>query len=270
MRKHAKPRNTAGEFAGKHDRPAFPKAPRWCVKSVKLSTPKYESSIITLSPLLEQLARNVYAMLGRYVLPTLGFWKWMFLGCEDPYSVILKQEAFARAFTWYVALHPEASDNTEIAQSFGCYPDSGLKDKENEAEVLREIKELVDAAWDRIWIPLVKVPVVFPTDSPIVLDFSDVIEMRDGLPYPNLRGDHDYRQVLFTADVVGIVDADSDEVFGIYPDDTCLQKDRTLPRNSRAVFIRLGLADEVKDQEGALNFVLAMVKDQDDNLSSSP
>ena len=64
-----------------------------------------------LTPVLEKLARAIFAKVGHFVYPTFEQWELGFMRDKQPWREILIWETIARTFDLYVAEHPEAADS---------------------------------------------------------------------------------------------------------------------------------------------------------------
>jgi hypothetical protein len=64
-----------------------------------------------LSPLLTELARELFRRVGHYAYPSFEQWELGFMRDSHPWREILIWEAICRAYEAYVATHPEAKND---------------------------------------------------------------------------------------------------------------------------------------------------------------
>ncbi len=93
-----------------------------------------------LTPLLEELARAIFAKVGHFVYPTFEQWDLGFMRDMHPWREILIWENIARAFDLYVAEHPEAANSEQIVGTIVSISTGYVS--ENETETEKELRKL--------------------------------------------------------------------------------------------------------------------------------
>jgi hypothetical protein len=162
-----------------------------------------------LSPLLTELARDLFRRGGHYLYPSFEQWELGFMRDMHPWREILLWEAICRAYEAYVGKHPEAANDTKIIATIAAIS-VGITLEKMKPEKLRELQELFQDAWGKRWIPSLELPLEFPEDAAIVLQYGEIICELDGQLYPNLNRKIDPRHVIARAEIVLGFDDHSD------------------------------------------------------------
>jgi hypothetical protein len=210
-----------------------------------------------LSPLLTELARELYGRVGHYAYPSFEQWELGFMRDSHPWREILIWEAICRAYEAYLAKRPEAASDTEIVPALaGLSTGATLEEEPAKAQ---ELQELLQDAWGKRWTPLVESPLEFPDDSAIVLQYEDIMDDRDGQLDPRLNRAIDPRHALAGAEIILGTDhrSDNQEFFCIYGQDTLDETPGEIPRGRRILAISLDAQNAKADQ---LSKILAVVK----------
>ena len=210
-----------------------------------------------LSPLMTKLERAVYAKVGHFIYPTFEQWKLAAMRDMRPWREILRWETIARAFDDYLALHPEATDNAKIVGTLAVIS-TGTKLK-SKAKTDKELRELYEEAWRRVWLPLVAEPVEFPPGQGALMDYESIVHEENGLPYPNLFGDFDPRQILLAADLILGMNSKSGLVFDIYGENP-FDADGKVRVGPKTVIVRLDVENEEAQELAKMCYVVGRMK----------
>jgi hypothetical protein len=188
-----------------------------------------------LTPLLEGLARAIYAKVGHLVYPTFEQWELGFMRDLHPWREILIWENIARTYDLYVAEHPEAANDEQIVSTIAVISTGHVS--ENETENEQELRRLYREANTKQWIPLFGEPFEFSPGQALVLQYRNIIDEWDGRMFPNFRGKDDCRRILADADIILGKASLSDEIFCIYGSDRL--EAGSVPEGLRTLIIRL-------------------------------
>ena len=188
-----------------------------------------------LTPLLEGLARDLFATVGRFVYPTFEQWELGFMRDMHPWRELLIWETVARTYKLYLGEHPEAVDDNELAGtivslSLGVVP-------ENPTEKEKDLHRLYMEACEKRWLPLSEEPYEFSPNAATVLEYEDIIDETDARILPNLQGEIDPRRVLVNADIIIGMDEASENNVCIYGHDHL--EDGRVPEGCRTLVIKL-------------------------------
>jgi hypothetical protein len=211
-----------------------------------------------LTPLLEKIARAIFAKVGRFVHPTFEQLELDFMRDAHPWREILIWEIIARTFDLYMAAHPEARNSTEIVGTI-AWISTGMESK---TETEKELRKLYEEAYKNMWVPLVGEPFVFPEGEAVVLQYRDIVDERDGRVYPNLRGAIDCRQVLAAASIFLGKTAQSEGQFCIYGSEHC--EDGKIPWGFGTVVVCFNSEDEKKHGVDKMCVIVEQIKGRHD------
>jgi hypothetical protein len=114
------------------------------------------------------------------------------------------------------------------------------------------------------WVPLLGEPFEFPSDQAPLLQYGDVVDERDGVINPNLRGEIDCRRMLADADIIIGMASTSGEHFCIYGRDHL--EDGRIPEGFRTVIVRLDAENEDKHEMEKLCVIVKGIKGRHDYL----
>ena len=117
-------------------------------------------------------------------------------------------------------------------------------------------------AYKKRWLPLLGEPFDCPPNEAPVLEYGDVVEERDGIIAPNLRGQVDPRRILADADIIVGVASKSEEQYCIYGDDHL--EDGGIPEGFRTVVIRLDTENKDRQELAKIYVIVREVKGQID------
>jgi hypothetical protein len=201
-----------------------------------------------LSPLLEQIARMIYAKVGHVVYPTFEQWELGFIRDMYPWKEILLWEAIARTHDLYLAKHPDADMEQAVGTIAGI---SAGTVSENPTEAEKELRTLFLEACNRRWMAYTEEPFEFPEGNAIVLQFEDIVDEWDGNLHPNLRRQLDPRPILAQADIILGQDIKTEEFFSLLGKEQL--EDGRLPAGLKTLVISL-------DPKRELGKVCAVVK----------
>jgi len=211
-----------------------------------------------LTPLLEEIARAIYAKVGHFVYPTFEQWKLGFMRDLHPEREILIWENIARTFDLYVAEHPEAANNGQVVGAIVAISTGQLSEDENE----KELRKLYLEAYKKLWIPLIEEQFEFPPGEALVLQYRDIVEEKDGGIFPNLRGEEDCRRILAEADIILGMATLTEEMFGIYGSERL--EEGSVPKGLKTLVVRLD-PDNLKTHElEKICFVVEKIKGRHD------
>ena len=167
-----------------------------------------------LTPLLEELARVLFSKVGHLCYPTFEQWELGFMRDLHPWQEILIWENIARTYDLYVTEHPEAVSSKKIVGTIASISTGHVP--QNATETENELRNLFTKAYKRQWVSLLEEPFEFPPDKPPVLGYGDIVDEKDGMIYPNLRGEVDCRRMLADADIIIGMTSTSGDQFCIY------------------------------------------------------
>ena len=156
----------------------------------------------------------------------------------------------------YVAEHPEAANSEEIVGTIVSISTGHESGTETKTE--KELRKLFMDAHKKRWVPLLGEPFEFPSDQAPLLQFEDVVDERDGVFDPNLRGEIDYRRMLADADIVIGMVSTSGEQFCVYGRDHL--EDGRIPGGFRTVVVRLDAENEDKHEMEKLCVIVKEIK----------
>ena len=212
-----------------------------------------------LSPLLEQIARMIYAKVGHFVYPTFEQWEIGFMRDMHPWKEILIWEAIARTHDLYLAKHPDA----EMQQAVGTLVSLSLGQvSENQTEAEKELQTLFGKACNKRWTALTEEPVEFPDGNAIVLQYEDVVDEWDGNIHPNLRRQLDSRPILSQADIILGQDVKTEEFFYLFGMDRL--EDGGIPPGLKTLVISLDPKNEKTQELGKVYAVVKAIKGHHD------
>jgi hypothetical protein len=122
-----------------------------------------------------------------------------------------------------------------------------------------ELQDLLQTAWGNRWTPLLESPLGFPDDSPLVLQYEDIVDEHDGQLDPRLNRAIDPREALASAEVILGKNSspDDEEFFWIFGREILEQSPDGIPMGKRVLIISLDTDDTKADQ---LSKILAVVK----------
>jgi hypothetical protein len=166
-----------------------------------------------LSPLLERIARTIYAKVGHFVYPAFEQWELGFIRDIHPWKELLIWEAIARTHDFYLAKHPDADMQQVVGTIVGF--STGMV-SENPTEAEKELRTLFAEACNRQWVAYTEELFEFPEGNAIVLQFEDIVDEWDGNLHPNLRRQLDPRPILAQADIILGQDIKTEEFFSLF------------------------------------------------------
>ena len=209
-----------------------------------------------LTPLLTKLARELYQRAGHYVYPAFEQWELGFMRDSHPWREILIWEAICRAYDAYLASHPEATNDAKIIPALAAISNGATLEKEPEKS--QELQKLLKEAWGKRWTPLLEMPLEFPEDSALVLQYEDIVDGHDGQIDPKLNRAIDPRCALADAEIIlGMDHHQPDQHFLIYGRDVLEQSpEGEVPEGARVLIISLDAQNTKTDE---LNKILAVV-----------
>ncbi|MGA2258639.1 MAG: hypothetical protein ABSG53_28570 [Thermoguttaceae bacterium] len=217
-----------------------------------------------LSPLLTELARNLFQRAGHYVYPSFEQWELGFMRDMHPWREILIWEAICRAHEAYVAKHPEAANHATIIPALAAISAGATLEKEPEKS--QEMQTLLKEAWGKRWTPWLDLPLEFPEDSALVLQFEDIVDGHDGQIDPKLNRAIDPRCALAGAEVIlGTDQHEPDQHFLIYGRDILEQSpEGEVPEGTRVLIISLDAQNTTTNELDKILAVVHVVKRRDD------
>jgi hypothetical protein len=207
-----------------------------------------------LSPLLEEIARFLFAKVGHIVYPTFEQWELGFMRDQNPEREILVWENIARIYDLYVAEHPETAGNEQVVGTIVSISSGQVPETENE----KEIRRLYQEAAKKQWIPLIGEPFKFPAKQALLLQYRNIIDEWDGGIFPNLRGKDDCRRILDDADIILGKSSLSEEIFCIYGSERL--KEGSVPKGLRTLVIRLDPENLKTHELEKICFVVEKIK----------
>jgi len=211
-----------------------------------------------LTPLLEQLAKAIFAKVGYLLSPTFEEWELGFLRDVHPWREILIWENIARTFDLFVAKHPQAAYSkpivgTIVSISTGHVPENSIQD---------ELRKLYSEASKKQWGSLLGEPFEFPENQALVLKYEDVVDEWDGALHPNIRGNVDPRRVLTDADLIMGKASNSEEQFCICGSDHL--EDGRIPEGFKTLIIHLDTENEKARELEKICYVVQQIKGRHD------
>ena len=214
-----------------------------------------------LTPLLERLARDLFAKIGRFLYRKFEQWELRLTRGVLPWREILIWEHIARTFDDYVTEHPEATDSKKIVSTIVSIS-VGTVFKE-ETETTTELRELYMKTETR-WVPPIAIgePFEFPPDGTVAIEYRDIVAEEGGMFFPNLRGDVDARQILLAADIILGKDAGAESVFGIYGKDRL--EEGGIPEGMKTVVVQLDVANEETAELEKMCHIVEQIKGRHD------
>jgi len=215
-----------------------------------------------LSPLLTDLARNLFQRAGRYVHPSFEQWELGFMRDMHPWREILVWEVICRAYEAYLARHPEAANVAKIIPALAAISAGGTLEKEPEKS--QELQELYREAWGKRWTPLLDSPVDFPDDSALVLQYDDIVDGHDGRIDPRLNRAIDPRCAIAGAEIILGMDH-RDHQFIIYGQDILEQSpENEIPQGARVLIISLNAEKTTTNELHKILVLVDLVKERHD------
>ena len=201
-----------------------------------------------LTPLLEGLARDLFATVGRFVCPTFEQWELGFMRDMHPWRELLIWETIARTYKLYLAEHPEAEDDNELAGtivslSLGVVP-------ENLTEKEKDLQRFYRESCEKRWLPLSEEPYEFSPNAEPVLEYEDIVDETDTGILPNLQGEVDPRRMLVSADIIVGIDTASNSHVCIHGYDHL--EDGQVPEGCRTLEINLDTSGEQLEKISAI------------------
>jgi hypothetical protein len=212
------------------------------------------------SPLLEEIARFLFAKVGYLVYPTFEQWELGFMRDLHPWQEILIWENIARTFDLYLAKHPEAANNEQVVGSIVSITTGQMS--ENQTENEKELRKLYLEAAQGQWLPLVGEPFEFSPGQALVLQYRNIVDEWNGGIFPNLRGKADCRRILVHADIILGMDSMSEEMFCIYGSDRL--QDGSVPEGLNTVVVRLDPENKKTHELEKICFVVERIKGRHD------
>lgn len=212
-----------------------------------------------LSPLLEQIAREIYAKVGHFVYPTFEQWELGFMRDMHPWREVLLWEVIARTSDLYLAKHPDA--NLEQVVSDIVVVSTGHI-SENPTEAEKELQTLFCEAGKKRWTALTEEPIEFSEGNAIVLQYEDVVDEWNGQIHPNLRRQFDPRPILSQADIILGQDVKTEKFFCLFGKDRL--EDGGIPWGLKTVVIGLEREDEKTEELEKICAVVQMIKGHHD------
>ena len=211
-----------------------------------------------LTPLLEQLAKAIFAEVGYLLCPTFEEWELGFLRDVHPWREILIWENIARTFDLVVAKRPQAAYSkliagTIVSISTGHVPENNVQ---------YELRKLYLEACENEWSAPSGEPFTFPKNQALVLQYEDIVDEWDGAIHPNIRGNVDPRRVLTDADVIMGKASSSGKQFCIYGRDHL--EDGGIPEGLKTLFIRLDTENEKTRELEEICYVVQQIKGRHD------
>ncbi len=167
-----------------------------------------------LSPLLEKLARAIFQKVGHFVHPSFEHWELGFMRDLHPWREILVWETIARTVDLYLSKHPDTVCSKEIVGTLASISTGHVP--QNATDTENELRNLFIEAHKRQWISLLEEPFEFPPGEAPVLEYGDIVDEKDGMIYPNIRGEVDCRRMLADADIIIGMASTSGDQFCIY------------------------------------------------------
>jgi hypothetical protein len=213
-----------------------------------------------LTPVLEELARVLFAKVGHFVYPTFEQWELGFMRDMHPWREILIWENIARTFDLYVAEHPEAANSEQIVGTIVSISTGQIF--ENETATDKELRKLFAEAAKRQWAAPPGEPVEFPENQAIVLQYEDIVDQWDGAICPNLRRAVDPRRILAAADIILGMASKSEEYFCIYGRDHL--EDGGIPEGFKTLVVRLDTENQKAQELEKMCFIVERVKGRHD------
>jgi len=215
-----------------------------------------------LSPLLTDLARNLFQRAGHYIYPSFEQWELGFMRDMHPWREILVWEVICRAYEAYLAIHPDAAKDAKIIPALAAISAGGTLEKEPER--FQELQELYRDAWGKRWTPFLNSPVDFPDDSALVLQYDDVVDGHDGRIDPNLSRAIDPRCAIAGAEIILGMDH-RDHQFIIYGQDILEQShENEIPQGARVLIISLNAEKATTKELHKLLVLVDLVKERHD------
>ena len=215
-----------------------------------------------LSPLLTDLARNLFQRAGHYVYPSFEQWELGFMRDMHPWREILVWEVICRAYEAYLARHPEAANDAKVIPALAAISAGGTLEKEPDRS--HELQELYGEAWGKRWTPFLDSTVDFPDDSALVLQYDDIVDGHDGRIDPNLSQAIDPRCAIACAEIILGMDH-RDHQFIIYGRDILEQSPgNEIPEGARLLIISLNAEKATTKELHKLLALVALVKERHD------
>jgi hypothetical protein len=217
-----------------------------------------------LSPLLTALARDLFQRAGHYVYPTFEQWELGFMRDMHPWREILIWEAICRAYEAFLAKHPEAASDANIIPALAAISAGATLEKEPEKS--QEMQKLLQEAWCKRWTPLLELPLEFPEDSPLALQYEDIVDGHDGQIDPKLNRAIDPRCALAGAEIIlGTDPHEPDQHFLIYGKDILERSPgREVPDGTRVLVISLDAQNTTTNELDKILAVVHVVKGRHD------
>ena len=207
-----------------------------------------------ITPLLEQLAKAIFAKVGYLLYPTFEEWELGFLKGVHPWREILIWENIARTFDLVVAKRPQAAYNkllvgNIVSISTGHVPENNVQ---------YELRKLYLEACENEWSAPSGEPFEFPPSQALVLQYEDIVDEWDGSIHPNLRGQVDPRRVLTDADIIMGKVSSSGKQFCIYGSDHL--EDGRIPEGFKTLIIHLDTENEKTRELEKICYVVRQIK----------
>jgi hypothetical protein len=213
-----------------------------------------------LSPLLEEIARGIFAKVGHFAYPTFEQWELGFMRDLHPWQEILIWENIARTYDLYLAQHTEDVNSEQIVAAILAVSTGQMPENLTESE--KELRKTYLEASKKQWIPLFGGPSEFSPDQALVLQYRNIIDEWDGGIFPNLRGKEDCRRILADADIILGMDSISEEMFCIYGSER-LERGG-VPEGLKTVVVRLDSENKKTHELEKMCFVVERIKGRHD------
>jgi len=211
-----------------------------------------------LTPLLEQLAKTIFAKVGYLLYPTFEEWELGFLKDVHPWREILIWENIARTFDLFVAERPQAAHSKPIVGTIVSIS-TGHVPKNN---VQYELHELYVEACQTQWSAPPGEPFEFPENQALVLQYEDIVDEWDGAIHPNIRGNVDPRRILTDADIILGMDSQTERKFCLYGRHHL--EDGGIPLGFKTLVIRLDTENEKTRELEEICYVVQQIKGRHD------
>jgi hypothetical protein len=213
-----------------------------------------------LTPVLEGLARAIFATVGHFVYPTFEQWELGFMRDMHPWREISIWENIARTFDLYVAEHPEAANSGEIVGTIVSISTGQVFEKETGTD--KELRKLFAEAAKKQWAAPPGEPFEFPENQALVLQYEDIVDQWNGAICPNLRRAADPRRILAAADIILGMASKSEECFCIYGRDHL--EDGGIPEGFKTLVVRLDTENQKAQELEKMCFIVEKVKGRHD------
>jgi hypothetical protein len=214
-----------------------------------------------LSPLHAVLWRQAIERLGPGLSVSLEKWGLHPGRHEHPSRAILVWESMCRAFEEYQSDHPDVTDHFQTIASvlevlFGV--SVGF-----EPSIVDEIRNRLDDAWSRRWIPLFESPVDYCGDGAgLVLKPTDIYDEGRGWLDPNLCGAIDPRRAIADAEIiVGMHSRSDNQRFPIFGGSVeQMQRGPEASAESRVLYVSLDPHNTTTDELMKTTSIIAEIK----------